>query len=309
MNLLHFKYAVEIAKTHSISKAAENLYMGQPNLSRAVRELEEDLGVAIFKRTSRGISVTPEGEQFLQYARRIIAQVDQVEQIYKGGAAHKQRFSLCAPRASYIAQAFAQFAAGMEQDAPAEFFYKETNSMDAINSVLGEDCNLGIVRYQAAFDKYFKSLFAEKRLSGELVAEFSYVLLVSQNHPLAARGEIALSDLSGYPEICHADAYVPNLPLPDVKKAELLGVTDKHLYVYERASQFTLLEKLPGAYMWVSPVPQELLERYRLVEKHCAQNDKVYKDVLICRKGYSLSALDARFITALTQARRAYLPA
>ena len=79
MNLLHLKYAVEIANTKSISRAAENLYMGQPNLSRAIKELEENLHITIFNRTSKGITVTPEGEEFLQYARRIIGQVEEVD--------------------------------------------------------------------------------------------------------------------------------------------------------------------------------------------------------------------------------------
>ena len=83
MNILHLKYAVEVAKTKSISKAAENLYMGQPNLSRAIKELEESLGITIFDRTPKGITLTPQGEEFLQYARRIISQVDEVEQMYK----------------------------------------------------------------------------------------------------------------------------------------------------------------------------------------------------------------------------------
>ena len=74
MNILHLKYAVEIAKTGSLNKAAENLYMGQPNLSRAIRELETCLGITIFERTSRGMIVTADGEEFLQYARRILAQ-------------------------------------------------------------------------------------------------------------------------------------------------------------------------------------------------------------------------------------------
>ena len=72
MNILHLKYAVEIAKTKSISRAAENLYMGQPNLSRAIKELEDNLNITIFNRNSKGITITPEGEEFLQYARRII---------------------------------------------------------------------------------------------------------------------------------------------------------------------------------------------------------------------------------------------
>ena len=82
MNILHLKYAVEISRTKSISQAAENLYMGQPNLSRAIKELEENLGITIFERTPKGISVTPDGEEFLQYAKRIIKQVEDVEAMY-----------------------------------------------------------------------------------------------------------------------------------------------------------------------------------------------------------------------------------
>ena len=66
MNILHLKYAVEIAKTGSLNKAAENLYMGQPNLSRAIRELEGSLGITIFERTPRGMRTTPDGEEILQ---------------------------------------------------------------------------------------------------------------------------------------------------------------------------------------------------------------------------------------------------
>ena len=125
MNLLHFKYAVEIAKTKSISKAAENLFMGQPNLSRAIKELEESLGIIIFNRTPKGISITPEGEEFLRYAKRIIRQVDEVEEIYKNGRKPKTRFSACVPRATYLSHAFTEFAKHINDNSPADFFYKE----------------------------------------------------------------------------------------------------------------------------------------------------------------------------------------
>ena len=79
MNLLHVKYAVEIAKTKSISKAAQALYTTQPNLSRAIKELEQTLGITIFERTSSGIITTPEGEEFLEHTRGIISQLDEIE--------------------------------------------------------------------------------------------------------------------------------------------------------------------------------------------------------------------------------------
>ena len=93
----------EVAKTQSISKAAENLYMGQPNLSRAIKELEDSLGITIFSRTSKGISVTPDGEEFLQYAKRILTQVDEVEELYRNGKTHKQKLSVSVPRSAWWA--------------------------------------------------------------------------------------------------------------------------------------------------------------------------------------------------------------
>lgn len=304
MNILHMKYAVEIANTKSISKAAENLYMGQPNLSRAIKELEESLGITIFKRTSKGISVTPEGEEFLQYAKSIITQVEEVEEIYKNGKRKKQRFSVCVPRSSYISEAFAEFSKSIDTSYPAEIFYKETNSMRTINNVVREDYDLGIIRYQSTFDKYFTTMFSEKKLMHETITEFSYVLLMSKEHPLAQKEEIALTDLSDYIEISHADPYVPSLPLIDVKKAELSESVDKHIFVFERGSQFVLLEKVPKTFMWVSPIPDELLEKYNLIQRTCKENTKTYKDVLIYRKGYKLSPLDENFITEVCESKR-----
>ena len=247
MNIIHMKYAVEVAKTKSISKAAENLFMGQPNLSRAIKELEESLGITIFKRNSKGISITPDGEEFLQYARRIISQVDEVEALYKNGKTVKQKFSVCVPRASYISYAMAQFAKHIAPDSPADIFYKETNSMRTINNVTREDYNLGIIRYQSSFDRYFKTMFLEKKLACETVTEFEYVLIASQDSPLAQKKTVDPSELADYIEISHADPYVPSLPMINVKKAELSENVDKHIYVFERASQFDLLSQVPNS--------------------------------------------------------------
>ena len=300
------KYALEVAKTQSISKAAENLYMGQPNLSRAIKELEESLGIVIFGRTPKGITVTPDGEEFLQYAKRILDQVDEVEDLYRVGKTKKQKLSVCVPRASYISAAFARFSKGIELDSPAEIFYKETNSSRTLNNLFKEEYSLGIVRYQSTFDRYYQNLFEEKNLNHVLLNEFSYVLLVSQDSPLAKKKEVAPQELSGYVEITHADPYVPTLPTIDVKKAELSENVDKRIFVFERASQMELLSKLKNSFMWVSPNPAENLERYGLNEKKCDITDKTYKDVLIYRKDYRLSDYDNRFIAELINSRRKY---
>ena len=164
MNILHLKYAVEVAKTQSISKAAENLYMGQPNLSRAIKELEESLGIVIFRRTSKGITTTPDGDEFLRSAQRIVAQVDEVEELYRSRRLHRQSFSVCVPRASYISAALAGFSKHILLTEPAEICYKEASSNETITGVIHGDHNLGIVRYRADLERFFIDMFREKNL-------------------------------------------------------------------------------------------------------------------------------------------------
>ena len=306
MNVLHLKYAVEVAKAGSISKAAEALYMNQPNLSRAIKELETSLGITIFGRSAKGMCVTPEGEEFLEHAKKILQQIDEMEAFYKAGVPAQQRFSLSAPRASYISEAFVQFSKGLTKER-AEIYYKETNAMRVVNNVLSGDFKLGILRYAACYDKYFKGMLEEKGLAHELVTEFHYVLAMSREHPLAEKEEIAFADLRPYIEIAHADPYVPSVPLAMVKKEELPDDMDRRIFVFERASQFELLAQNHETFMWLSPVPQTLLDRYGLVERVCRENQKQYKDVLIYRKDYRLTELDRAFITELCRSKRQYL--
>lgn len=304
MNLLHIKYAIEVAKTKSISKAAENLFTAQPNLSRAIKDLEESLGIVIFNRNTKGITVTPDGEEFLQYTKKIITQIDQVEDLYKNGKRNKQTFSVCVPRATYISNAFAEFSKNIDTSNPAEIFYKETNSMRTIKNVVNEEYNLGIIRYQTVFEKYFKDMFNEKKLISETITEFSYQLVMSKDHPLANKDDILLTDLSDYIEINHADPYVPSMPTIDVKKAELSEHVDKRIFIFDRASQFTLLSNVPNTFMWLSPLDNDMLCRYGLVAKDVKENKKIYKDVLIYRKNYKLSDLDKFFISAVCDEKR-----
>lgn len=303
MNIQYLKYALEVAKHKSISKAARELFMGQPNLSRAIKELEDDLGITIFERNSKGITLTPDGEEFLQYAKRILLQIDEVEDIYKVGKKKKSHFSACVPRAGYIAYAFKELSKNIDIKNPAEIFYKETNSMRTINNVVKGDYNLGIIRYLTTFEKYFESLFLEKNLVAETITEFSYVLAMSSNNPLAQKKDIKPEDLSEYIEIAHADPYVPSLPVIDVKKAEMSEFVDKRIYVFERASQYMLLESVPNTFMWISPIPDEMLNQHNLIEKECSFSKKKYKDVLIYRKDYKLSDLDKSFIQNVHKAK------
>ena len=306
MNLLHLKYAVEVAKTKSINKAAENLYMNQPNLSRAIKELEESLGVEIFKRTTKGITITLEGEEFLSYAEKILNQVDEVESMFKTSKIKAQKFSISVPRASYISIAFSKFAKKIDQSKPIEIFYKETNSMRAINNIIHSDYKLGIIRYQKIYDDQFKLLLDEKDLSSELICEFNYDVIISKNNPLASKTELEYSDLSNFIEVAHADPYVPSMPITEIKKTEYLDLIDKRIYVFERASQFDILEHVDNTFMWVSPVPQSTLHKYNLIQLPCKSDKRVYKDVLIYRNNYKFTELDEIFITEICMEKRKF---
>ena len=304
MNLLHMKYAVQIAETHSINKAAEILYVGQSALSRAIKELETSLGVTLFERSTKGMVLTPNGEVFVRYAKSVLHQIDEIENLFSDGAVNRQRFSISVPRASYITDAFAKFSNEIAPDMQVELFYRETNAMHVIKSIVQEDYKMGIVRYATAYDRYYTELMTEKGLDGTLITEFRYQLLMNAASPLASKPELTHEDLHELIEISHADAYVPVLSDADDKKEELLDNTNRHIYVFERGSQFELLAQNPETYMWVSPVPEIQLKQYGLVQRPCKLNPRVYKDVLVRRKEYELTALDQLFIEHLIRAKR-----
>ena len=203
------------------------------------------------------------------------------------------------PRATYISYAFSRFASKVDSDHRADLFYKETNSMRAINNILHADFKLGIIRYALNYEQYFAEMVKEKNLVSEDLTLFNYYLAMSKNHPLAEKREIDFDDLKDYIEVAHADPYVPSLSAAVVRKEELPDNTKRRIFVFERASQFELLNMTEGTFMWVSPLPEKLLEQYGLVQKKCACNQKVYKDILIYPKNYKLSKLDKMFISEL----------
>lgn len=259
MNLLHVKQALEVAKAGSLNKASETLLIAAPNISRSIKELESELGIIIFNRTQNGMELTPDGIEFVNFAKDILNQIDELEQFYKNGSSKKQKFSICVPRACYISDAFARFSNLISKDA-AEIFYKETNTQNTIRNVLNEDYKLGIVRYPENYDKYYKALFDQKDLQCELVSEFTYSLIMSADCKLAQIDNITFDDLVDFIEISHADPRVPSTFLAKVIKEERPDNINRKIYIFERASQFDLLSTNHETFMWVSPPPNELLE-------------------------------------------------
>lgn len=290
---------VEVERLGSITKAASALYMGQPNLSKAIKEMEREVGIPIFKRSAKGVVATEKGKQFLQYAKAILVQMDKMESLYKDNGENTASFSLLSPRASYITHAFTEFVNKLDKNLQLDLKIKETNSMDTINSIVECEYNLGIIRCPVAYESFFTSMLEEKSLKYHNIWEFDYVLITNQNSRLARENDINEAVLDKYVEVLHGDNVVPNISATYQKKNAEINNHSRHVYVYERGSQFDILASCPDAFMWVSPLPREVLKRYGLVQRRCPEIKKTNKDMLIYQSNYRLSHTDQLFLDEL----------
>lgn len=292
MNTTYLNYALEIERVGSISQAAQNLYMAQPNLSKAIRELEKELGFTIFKRTAKGVRSTEAGTEFLYHARQIMEQVGAVERISQRIGTDKLKYKISIPRGSYIVDGFTSFLSELELEKGMEVTINETNALGTISNVADRGYNLGIIRYQMLDETHYLTMLKNNHLTYETIWEFEYVLVMSKNHPLANKETITPEDLSEYTKITHGD-----IELPHVRRInhEAEMTPRNVIYVYERGSQFDLLTNVPTTYMWVSPIPQKLLDKLQLVQRICRAEDNLYKDVMIFREDYHITEHDRLF--------------
>ena len=303
MNTLHFKYALEVERTGSITQAADNLFMAQPNLSKAIKELEDTLGIPIFKRTSKGMVPTEKGAEFLVYAKNILAQINEIEALYTSDNKVKQRFNIVIPRGSYISTAFTRFVSELDSESEIDVDVKETNSIQAISDVANGDYNLGIIRYQTMHEKYFLDFLLSKDLEFDPIWEFEYIAMMSKMHPMANVPELSYHDLNCYTEIVHGDLAVPYMTEKEPKRPSSREYIKKSIYVYERGSQFDLLAQVPTTYMWVSPVPEVWLQRFNLTQRKCKETGQKYKDALIYSKDYNFTSLDRKYLDKLYESK------
>lgn len=295
MNTLYFKYALEVEHAGSITRAAQNLYMAQPNLSKAIKDLEEELGYAIFNRTPGGMKVTEKGDEFLYHARKMMEQLDEMEKIAQRDEDTDCRFKLSIPRGSYIANGFTSFVSELQLAEGMEITINETNALKTISNVTDRGYNMGIIRYQKSDEDYFSACLKKNRLNQETIWEFEYVLVMSAGHPLAKKPVISVGDLQDYVKITHGDIDIPHAKSAAGNRPGGKTLKSRTIYVYERGSQFDLLANVPGTYMWVSPIPNSYLEKNCLVQRACKAENNLYKDVLIYRQDYQLSEYDKLF--------------
>ena len=303
MNTQYFLYAIEVEKTGSITQAAHNLFMSQPTLSKAIKDLEESVGFYVFKRTSKGVVPTQKGTEFLAHARKIAAQIRKMEQALQAQDISNQLFSLAIPRVSYIARAASEFACAFDDRKDMEIDIRETNPMHVIDAVAYGHYVLGIIRCHVEDEDYFLKNLAEKGLQHETVWQSEYMALMRQDHPLARQEVLRGADFAPYIEIAFGDEEVPYIRVSESRSGELLEHT-KRILVYDRAMQLDLLRTNPAAYGWASAVPKDILERNNLIQRKCVHS-RQFKDILISRAGYRFSKLDRTFLDMLFLQRNA----
>lgn len=298
MNTQHLKYAIEVGKTGSITQAAENLYIGQPSLSKALKELEESLGIVIFKRTSKGAVPTAQGERFLVYAREVLRQVENMESLAKAEHLTAQRFRVSIPRADYADDAVKDFLSQMKQDSEMDVRIRRCSAIRAIQQVADGASELAVIRYPARYERYFLDYIAEKKLRMDSVREGLLPLMMAKDHPLAEAAEIRLEDLAKYPMVIYEDESVPYLSWEDsdeMRSRRVISVTDE-------TALSMVLKAVPEAVALCCEAGEPGRERYDCCVREVDCLGHV-RDALIYPQDYAFRPQDRRFIDAVFMAR------
>ena len=178
-------------------------------------------------------------------------------------------FSISVPRATYVSFAFTRFINQLPSEKKISIHFKETSSIEAANDVSSGEADIGILRYPQIYEEYFLSLLEDKNLKYDVLWKFTMTLLMSESHPLATLPQIEYSMLSRYTEVLHEELQVPFLSFSQMHHHNKLEHPGKKIYIYERGSQFDLLERVPGTFMWVSSIPESFLKKHGLVLKIC----------------------------------------
>lgn len=295
MNLQHLRYMVEVERVGSITKAASNLFMGQPNLSKAIKEVENEIGVTVFKRSAKGVIPTHKGEEFLLYAKNILLQMQKIEELYMPETTDTAVLKISAPRTAYITGVFAEIADRIPQEKRLKAELHETNSVETIRSILESSCTIGLIRYDTEDKEYFMSYIREKNLHCEVLFRFRSRILLSENDALAERETVSFSELSGYTEIAYGDNEVPYLSSDYVRRTDN-ELTNRKIFVYDRSSLMYGLRTIKNSFAADEPVSKEILERTGLKQLECSDIPRIYEDMLILSPSARLSDLENSFI-------------
>ena len=305
MNYQQLRCAVEVWKCGSISKAAERLYMNQPNLSRLIKALEEEFQITLFSRTASGVEVTNEGSVFLREAERVVESAESFERCFKNSRNDQFTFQIAVPRVSYLASAFSSALLDSSQLGSLRVTYREGNNRDIINCVSSLGYDLGIIRFPIDFETTYKKELAEKQMKFQEVLTFRFVVLMSRSHPLAKREQLRFSDLSPYTILIHGDNYSVRFSDKETDQLYKTHIIKNEITIFDRGVQFDFLRTIPGTFMLVSPVPQCVLDANDLVQIRLSDNEVgLFEDLLISQRSRHYTDFEKNFIRCLMETER-----
>jgi DNA-binding transcriptional LysR family regulator len=200
-NILHLKYAIEVERAGSISKAAETLYLSQPHLSKAIRELESSLGAAIFKRTSRGVIPTARGKEFLRRARVALRQLEGMEEIFKPSSHIRHALDLCVPPSCYLFEALDRYLQVLDPEKEVDLQFRHAHANGTMNRIADGEENLGILRYQSIYEPYYR-----KALHTFCYAPPEVLLRTWRREPIRSRPPVRWSFTETALSLCRPEA-------------------------------------------------------------------------------------------------------
>ncbi|MCI5585985.1 MAG: LysR family transcriptional regulator [Lachnospiraceae bacterium] len=198
MTLQQLRYAVTIADCKSINKAATELFITQPSLSNTIKDLEEEIHIKLFDRSNRGIIITPEGEEFLGYARQMLDHYRLIEERFVENATFKKKFSVSTQHYTFAVAAFIELARkfGMEE---YEFAIYETKTRDVIANVRSHRSEIGILYKNEFNDKFISKILRDNELEFVHLFECRIYVYMGRDNPLAGKERVDFADLQQYP--------------------------------------------------------------------------------------------------------------
>ena len=297
MTLQQLKYADAVADTGSISEAARQLFITQPTLTESIRALEEELRVAIFTRSSRGMSVTREGEEFLASARQILDDAARIQEKYTGKAVRRPQFAVSCQHYAFAVEAFMKVvkACGAES---YDFTLRETVTSEIIDDVARHRSEIGILYLSKRNERAITKILKKEELSFEELFSAKPHVFLGKRHPLARKKIIKPNELDDYPYLTYEQGVENALYFTE----EVMPAIDrkKNIRVRDRATMTKLLIGLDG--YTVSSGANSKMYSSDIVAVPLKLDDTIRVGLVRC-SGISLSSAGEKFVAAIKSRR------
>lgn len=243
MNITQIKYVLTIAESSSMREAATKLFVSQPALSASVRELEDELGILIFDRTNKGISLTDAGREFIDYAKKAVGQYEILEDRYLSGDSDKERFSVSTQHYNFAVKAFTEV---IKKINPEKFVFSihETKTREVLEDVRSLKSEVGVISFSGSNEDVLKKLMKEYQLDFIPLMQRETYAYFWEGHEFAGRDEISLDELSSLPCVSFDQSDDSNFYLTEEAMAD--HTFDKMIKSDDRATSMEIIAELGG---------------------------------------------------------------